>query len=152
MTMYLYSHCMFMYGYPDWGFSVLFPQLLGKCQGKTRKDGAWPALFLIFVLFYAFSCCFMYFLLFYVLFVLCRSLYCFAYMCTELLPPGGYPIGVKYIISYQMTYRWGLLSEKFHSRQSKGRLNIGLYICSWFSLLSDHSLYFIFLPKEGNTN
>jgi len=25
MTMYLY--CMFMYGYPDSGFSVLFPQL-----------------------------------------------------------------------------------------------------------------------------
>jgi len=22
------------------------------------------------------------------------------YMCTELLPPGGYPIAVKYIISY----------------------------------------------------
>jgi len=22
-----YSYCMFMYGYPDWGFSVLFPQL-----------------------------------------------------------------------------------------------------------------------------
>ena len=45
------------------GFSVLFPQLQGKFQGKTRKDGAWPALFLIFVLFY-------------VLFVLCRSVYC----------------------------------------------------------------------------
>jgi len=27
----------------------------------------------------------------------------FVYMCTELLPPGGYPIAVnKYIISYQM--------------------------------------------------
>ena len=24
---------------------MLFPQLLRKCQGKTRKDGAWPALF-----------------------------------------------------------------------------------------------------------
>jgi len=42
---------------------VLFPQLEGKCQGKTRKDGAWAALFQIFVLFY-------------VLFVLCRSVYC----------------------------------------------------------------------------
>jgi hypothetical protein len=58
----MYSYCMFMYGYPDWSFSVLFPHLYGKCQGKTRKDGARPALFLIFVL------C--------VLFVLCRSLYC----------------------------------------------------------------------------
>jgi len=23
------------------------------------------------------------------------------YMCTELLPPGGYPIAVKFIISYR---------------------------------------------------
>jgi hypothetical protein len=27
---------------------VLFPQLYGKCQGKTRKDGTRPALFLNF--------------------------------------------------------------------------------------------------------
>jgi hypothetical protein len=59
--MIVYSYCMFMYGYPDWGFSLLFPQLWGKYQDKTRKDGARPALFLIFVL--------------YILF-LCRSLYC----------------------------------------------------------------------------
>jgi hypothetical protein len=44
-----------------------------------------PALFLIFVLFY-------------VLFVLCRSVYCLLYMYTVLLPPGGYPAAVnKYI-------------------------------------------------------
>jgi hypothetical protein len=30
--------------YPNWGFSVLFPQLYGKCQGIIRKDGARPAL------------------------------------------------------------------------------------------------------------
>jgi len=23
----MYSYCTFMYGYPDWGFSVLFPRL-----------------------------------------------------------------------------------------------------------------------------
>jgi len=55
---------MFMYDYPDWGFSVLFPQLYGKRQGKTHKDGARPALFLVVVLFYVF------FVLLYVLFVL----------------------------------------------------------------------------------
>ena len=34
------------FSYPDWGFSVFFPQLWGKYQGnKSRKDGAWPALF-----------------------------------------------------------------------------------------------------------
>ena len=41
---------------------MLFPQLQGKCQGRTRKDGARPALFQSFV--------------FYVLFVLSRSVYC----------------------------------------------------------------------------
>ena len=45
------------------GSSLLFPQLQGKYQGKTRKDGARSALFLIVVLFY-------------VLFVLYRSVYC----------------------------------------------------------------------------
>jgi hypothetical protein len=76
---------------------VLFPQLYGKCQGKTRKDGARPALFLVFVLLYVF------FVLFYIF--LC-SLYCLfcdvpcivcVYMCILLLPPGGYSIAVKYI-------------------------------------------------------
>ena len=40
-------------------------------------------------------------MLFYVLFVLFHSLYCLCvYMCTVLMPPGGYPIAVnKYIIS-----------------------------------------------------
>jgi len=38
--------------------------------------------------------------LFYVLFVLCRSRYCLSvYMCIVLLPPGGYPVAIKYIIS-----------------------------------------------------
>jgi len=31
-------------GYPDWGFSVIFPQLWGKCQGIRCKFGAQPAL------------------------------------------------------------------------------------------------------------
>jgi hypothetical protein len=33
-----------LFDYPNRGFSVLFPQLQGKCQGITRKDGARPAL------------------------------------------------------------------------------------------------------------
>ena len=55
--------CILTRGYPDWGFSVLFPQLLDKCQGITSQDGARPALSQSVVLFY-------------VLFVLCRSVYC----------------------------------------------------------------------------
>ena len=80
---------------------MFFHQLQGKCQGKTRKNGARPALFLIFVffyiffvLFYVFSCCSMYCLFCVVLCIVC------VYMCTELLPPDGYPIAGKYIISY----------------------------------------------------
>jgi len=42
-----------------------------------RKDGAWPALFLVAVLFYLFFCAVLCIIvLFYVLFVLSRSLYC----------------------------------------------------------------------------
>jgi len=57
----------------------------------------------IFVLFFLYIFCVVLciFVLFYVFFVLCRSLYC-VYMCTVLLPPGGYPIAVKYIISYHI--------------------------------------------------
>jgi hypothetical protein len=74
---------------------VRHPQL-----AHTRKDGARPALFLVvlfyvfFVLFYVLLCCYMYCLFCVVLCIVC------VYMCTEQLPSGGYPIAVKYIISY----------------------------------------------------
>jgi len=45
------------------------------------------------VLFYVFLCCSMYCLFCDVLCIVC------VYMCTELLPAGGYPIAVKYIIT-----------------------------------------------------
>ena len=50
-----------------------------------------------------FLCCSMYFL--------CCSMYCLfcvvlcivcVYMCTVLLPPGGYPVAVKYVMSYHI--------------------------------------------------
>jgi len=63
LSLSIWCLCILWRGYPDWGFSVLFPQLKGKCQGITSQDGARPALSQIFVLFY-------------VLFVLCRSVYC----------------------------------------------------------------------------
>jgi hypothetical protein len=97
LTFYMYSYRVFMYDHPDWGFSVLFPQLYGKWQGKTHKDEAQPELFLIFVLFYVFLCCSMYWLFCDVLCIVCVC------MCTELLLPGGYPIAVKYII-YHIIY------------------------------------------------
>jgi hypothetical protein len=188
----MYSHCMFMYDYPDWGFSVLFPQLQGKCQGKARKDGARPALFLIFVLFYVlfvffyvFLCCSMYCLcfsmyfcvvlcivcvflsifVFYVLFVffyvfLCCSMYClfcvvlcivFVYMCTELLPPGGYPIAVKYIISWRQRHtvplqRWyplpnlQVLDWSINHRHVKLKPDV-VYFISYTLLLRYYAVY-----------
>jgi hypothetical protein len=36
----LFSSCQLaLFGYPGWGFPVLFPQLLSKCHGTTRKTG-----------------------------------------------------------------------------------------------------------------
>jgi hypothetical protein len=73
---------------------VLFPQLLGKCQGKTRKDGARAALYHISL----YLCCSdviicvvrLLFVLFYVVLV-----------CKCVQPPGDNPTAVnKYIIIY----------------------------------------------------
>jgi hypothetical protein len=45
-------------------------------------------------------------------------------MCTVLLPPGGYPIAVKYIISYITSYIENVLLHKLsnkHLREERGR-------------------------------
>ena len=58
LYIYLSSACrLALYGYPYWGFSMLLPQLQGKCRGKTCKDRARPTLFKIFVLFYVLLVC-----------------------------------------------------------------------------------------------
>jgi hypothetical protein len=49
------------------------------------------------MLFYVFLCCSIYCLFFFFLCIVC------VYMRTVVLPPGGYPIAVKYIISYRIT-------------------------------------------------
>ena len=40
-----------------------------------------------------------------VLCIVCFVTYSVLFVCTELLPPGGYPIAVKYIISYHISFR-----------------------------------------------
>jgi hypothetical protein len=73
--MFMYSYCMFMYLHrASWhssatlteDFPCFFISCKGKCQGKTRKDGARPALFqyfcvvlciVCFVSFYVLSVC-----------------------------------------------------------------------------------------------
>jgi hypothetical protein len=63
-------------------FFVAFSSVVRQMPGKNRKDGTRPALFLIFVLFYAlFVFFYVLIVFFYALFVfsyvfLCRSLYC----------------------------------------------------------------------------
>jgi len=60
--------------------------------------------YVFFVLFYVFFVLFyVFFVLFYVFFVLFYVLFVCVYMCTELLPPGGYPVAVNYIILYRIT-------------------------------------------------
>ena len=42
-VLYLYIHLYI--GYPDWGFSVIFPQFWDKCQGINPKKETRRALF-----------------------------------------------------------------------------------------------------------
>jgi len=83
---------------------VFFLSCKANSRVKPIKDGARPALFLIFVLFYVFFvfyvflCCSMY-----CLFCVVLCIVCVLYMFTELLPPGGYAIAVKYIVSAAIT-------------------------------------------------
>jgi hypothetical protein len=62
---------------------VLFPWLQGKCQGKTRKDGARTTLSVVWLLF----------VLFYVVF-----------MCKCVLPLGDNPIAVNKYVNINMKY------------------------------------------------
>ena len=75
----------------------VFPCFFLSCEANARvkpaKTGERPALFLVVVLLYVFLCCSTYRLFCDVPCIVC------VYMCTEELPPGGYPIAVKYIIS-----------------------------------------------------
>jgi hypothetical protein len=75
---FLLYDCMFMYDYPDWGFSRAFSsvvrQIPGWCPQRRGTARTLPNVVVvavcIFCVFYVF------FVLFYVLFVLWRSLYC----------------------------------------------------------------------------
>jgi hypothetical protein len=81
-----------LFGYPDSGFSVLFPRLWSKCQGKTRKDGARPALFQKFCVVLCIVC----FVSFCVLFVSKCVLYCCHRVATQL------QLNISYHISYHI--------------------------------------------------
>jgi len=104
----MYSYCTFMYLHrSSWHSSAplteVFPRFLLSCKANARvkhaKTGHGPHSSKICVLFY-------------VLFVLCRSVYCVC-VCTVLLPPGGYPIAVNiHIISYHIISIQALLLDE----------------------------------------
>jgi len=67
--MTIYSYCLFMYDYPDRDFFLLFPQLQGKCQGKTpQRRGTAGTLsnFCVVLCIFFVLCCFLYYLCVYV--------------------------------------------------------------------------------------
>jgi hypothetical protein len=61
--------------------------------------------FLFVVLFCYFFFCFIYFC--FIVCIVFLVTFSVLYMCTELLPPGGYPIAVKYIINHNHHNKWG---------------------------------------------
>jgi hypothetical protein len=73
---------------------VLFHQLSCKCQGITRKDWAWPALFQI-----CYLCSF--FVIRVVLLLI--VMFCVLFMCKCVLPPGVNPTAVDKYIKYQIS-------------------------------------------------
>jgi hypothetical protein len=71
LYVYVSSSCQLaLFGYPDRGFFVPFPQLYGKCQGINHKDGARPALFQNFCV---------------VLYIVCFVLFCVVFVCKCVL-------------------------------------------------------------------
>jgi hypothetical protein len=74
---------------------LCFPQLKGKCQGITRKDGARPALPTLVLNCLIFIDVSNFLIVTYVP----SSVFCVLFVCKcVLLPPGVYPIAVTYIL------------------------------------------------------
>ena len=79
----MYTYCclrILKRGYPDWGFSVLFPRFKANARVWLAKTGHGPHSSKIFVLFYVFVC----FVLFYLFFVCKSVLYCCHRVTTQL--------------------------------------------------------------------
>ena len=98
----LFSLCQLaLFGYPDRGFSVLFPQLKGKCQGITSKHGARPAPFQTFCV---------------VLYIVCSVSFCVLFACKCVLYY-GHRVATQLQLTYQSlsihshSHDEGVLSE-----------------------------------------
>ena len=100
LYVYASSSCQLaLFGYPDWNFSVLFPQLQGKCQGKTAKTGHGPDISKIFVLFYTYT------------YIVCFVSFCVLFVCKYVLyychrlATLFQLTNIYHIVSYQIIYR-----------------------------------------------
>jgi hypothetical protein len=118
-------HSLNLFGYPDWGFSVLFPQLQGKCQGIIRKDWARPTHFHICYLccFVCYSCCFVVNLMFYVLF-----------MCKCVLPSGVNAIAVDKCININILVRPWTLPRSTPSTESCAFWGTNFHFTCWMCI------------------
>jgi hypothetical protein len=91
---YLYILCQLTFsGYPDWGFSVPFPQLCGKYHGIPRKDRARSALYVI-------SCVVLCIIVSIVLFCTLFVCKCVLYYCHRVSTQ--LQLNVSYITSYML--------------------------------------------------
>jgi len=93
----MYSHCLCMTTLTE-VFSYFFLSCKANARVKPAKTGHGPhsSNFCVVLCIFCVVLCIVCLVTFFVLFCV--------YMCTELLPSGGYQIAVKYIISYYITY------------------------------------------------
>jgi hypothetical protein len=117
----MYTYCclrILRRGYPDWGFSVLFPQLEGKCQGIISQDEARPALFQNCCVVLCIVC----FVSFYVLFVCkCVLYYCHrVFVCNCVLYYCHRVFVCKYVLYYchRVTTQLRLTYISYHIKTS----------------------------------
>jgi hypothetical protein len=123
----MYSYCMFVYLYRAiWhssatlteGFPCFFVSCKANARVKPAKTGHGPHSFKKICV----GLC-----------IVCFVSFCVLFVCTELLPPGGYPIAVnKYIISYLYIYIYISVSVTLNPYpllvpRSKNRVELYLY-------------------------
>jgi hypothetical protein len=111
VVLFLFNNVIYVFLLYDYVYIWLpwlrfFPCFFFSCKANARviptKTGHGPHSSKFFCCSMHFLCCSTYFC--FVLYIIC--LFCdvpcivCVYMCTEQLPPGGYPIAVKYIILY----------------------------------------------------
>jgi hypothetical protein len=127
-----------LFDYPDWGFSVLFRQLQGKCHGYTPKTGHGPhssqlvVTCFVLSLFVLFCCYCVVLLLFVFCYYLCCSMYClcvnvYCTTATGCLPNCSWQIYHVSYIYHKMSYQDGPLNQNLLTTQTMVTMGIFPY-------------------------